>query len=63
MPLIGGASAIFMLAIAFDVSGFAPATQAEQNAPASEREFGTRHRDGRSCCHLLRAGHSIGWMA
>ena len=36
MRLIGAASIVFVLAVAFALSGFAPATQAEQTAATSE---------------------------
>jgi mono/diheme cytochrome c family protein len=61
MRLIGAASIVFMLAMAFAVSGFARATQAEQNPATSEREFGTRHRDGQAIFRFDTFGDEQLW--
>ena len=61
MRLIGAASIVFMLATAFAVSGLAPATRAEQNAAVSERELGTRHRDGQAIFRFDTFGDEQLW--
>jgi mono/diheme cytochrome c family protein len=61
MRLIGAASIVFVLAMAFAVSGLAPATQAEQNAAASKREFGAPHRDGQAIFRFDTFGDEQLW--
>jgi len=61
MRLIGAASIVFIFAMLFAVSGFAPSTQAEQNAAASEREFGARHRDGQAIFRFDTFGDEQLW--
>jgi mono/diheme cytochrome c family protein len=61
MRLIGAASIVFVLAIAFAVSGLAPATQAEQTTTASGRELGTRHRDGKTIFRFDTFGDEQLW--
>ncbi len=61
MQLIGAASIVFVLAISFAVSGFAPVTHAEQNAAVSKREPGTRHRDGRAIFRFDTFGDEQLW--
>jgi mono/diheme cytochrome c family protein len=62
MRLIAAASIVFMFAMALAVSGFAPSTtQAEQNAAASEQDFGTRHRDGQAIFRFDTFGDEQLW--
>src|SRR5918997_1475102 len=61
MRLIGAASIVFMFAMAFAISGLAPATQAQQNAAASARELGTRHRDGQAIFRFDTFGDEQLW--
>jgi mono/diheme cytochrome c family protein len=61
MRLIGAVSIVFMLAVAFAVSGLAPAPHAEQNNLASEREIGTRHRDGQAIFRFDTFGDEQLW--
>ena len=61
MRLIGAGSIVYVLAVAFAVSGLAPATQAEQNVAAAEREVGTRHRDGRAIFRFDTFGDEQLW--
>lgn len=61
MRLIGAASIVFVLAMAFAVSGLAPATQAEQDVAASERELGTPHRDGQAIFRFDTFGDEQLW--
>src|SRR5918994_4444878 len=61
MRIIGAASIVFMLATAFAISGLAPATRAEQNAAVSERELGTRHRDGQAIFRFDTFGYEQLW--
>ena len=61
MRLIGAASIVFILAVAFAVSGFVPATQAEQTAAASERERAARHKDGQAIFRFDTFGDEQLW--
>ena len=61
MRVIATASVLFVLAMAFAVSGLAPSTQAKQNAAASELEFGTRHPDGRAIFRFDTFGDEQLW--
>lgn len=61
MRLIGVASVVFVLAMAFAVSGLAPAAQAKKNAAAPEGEFGTRHRDGQAIFRFDTFGDEQLW--
>ena len=61
MRLIGAASIVFVLAIAFAVSGLAPATQAKHNAAASDRATGTSHRDGQAIFRFDTFGDEQLW--
>ena len=61
MRLIGAASIVFILAVAFAVSGFVPATQAEQTAATSERERATRHKDGQAIFRFDTFGDEQLW--
>ena len=48
MRLIGAASLVFAVAMAFALSGVAPATQAEQQGESSGLDGEQRHRDGQA---------------
>ena len=61
MRLIGAASIVFILAVAFAVSGFAPATQAEPAAATSEREHARRHKDGQAIFRFDTFGDEQLW--
>jgi hypothetical protein len=61
MRLIGGASIVFVLAMAAALSGLAPAPQVEQSAVLSAREPGTRHRDGQSIFRFDTFGDEQLW--
>ena len=61
MRLIGAASIVFILAVAFAVSGFVPATQAEQTAATSERERAPRHKDGQAIFRFDTFGDEQLW--
>ena len=61
MRLIGAASIVFILAVAFAVSGFVPATQAEQTAATSERERATRDKDGQAIFRFDTFGDEQLW--
>jgi mono/diheme cytochrome c family protein len=61
MRLIGAASIVFLFALAFAVSGFAPSTQAAQNAPSTEPTLGTRHSDGRAIFRFDTFGDEQLW--
>lgn len=60
MRLIGAASIVFILAMAFAISGFAPATQAERNAASSERDP-ARHREGQAIFRFDTFGDEQLW--
>ena len=61
MRVIGAASVAFILAMAFGLSGFTPATQAEQTAVASEEKRGNRHRDGQAIFRFDTFGDEQLW--
>jgi hypothetical protein len=60
MRLIGAASVVFILTMTFAISGFAPATRAEQNT-AAEREGKPRHRDGQAIFRFDTFGDEQLW--
>jgi hypothetical protein len=59
MRLIGAASIVFILALAFAIS--APATRAEQSAATSERERATHHQDGQAIFRFDTFGDEQFW--
>jgi mono/diheme cytochrome c family protein len=59
MRLIGAASVVFILALAFAIS--APATRAEQTVATSERERATRHSDGQAIFRFDTFGDEQFW--
>jgi len=59
MRLIGAASVVFILALAFAIS--APATRAEQTAATSELEPATRHKDGQAIFRFDTFGDEQFW--
>jgi mono/diheme cytochrome c family protein len=59
MRLIGAASVVFILALAFVIS--APATRAEQTVATSERERATRHSDGQAIFRFDTFGDEQFW--
>jgi mono/diheme cytochrome c family protein len=61
MRLIGATSIVFVLAIAFAVSGLAPATRAEQTIEAADRERGPRHGDGQAIFRFDTFGDEQLW--
>src|SRR5688572_28808586 len=61
MRLIGAASIVFILAIAFAASGVAPATRAEQTIATDGREPGARDRDGRAIFRFDTFGDEQLW--
>ena len=61
MRLIGAASIVFLLAVAFAVSGFVPATQADQTAATSERERATREGGGQAIFRFDTFGDEQLW--
>src|SRR5215218_2389245 len=61
MRLIGAASIVFMFAIAFAFSGFAPAARAEQNIAASEQASGTPDRTGQAIFRFDTFGDEQLW--
>jgi hypothetical protein len=61
MRLIGAASIVFILAVAFAVSGLAPATHAEQTAATSERERATSDKDGQAIFRFDTFGDEQLW--
>jgi hypothetical protein len=60
MRLIGAASIVFVLAVVFAVSGYSPATHAEQRAQASF-ERGQRQREGRNIFRFDTFGDEQLW--
>jgi processive rubber oxygenase RoxA-like protein len=60
MRLIGAASIAFVLAVVFAISGYTPATHAEQRAQAS-LERGQRQRDGRDIFRFDTFGDEQLW--
>lgn len=61
MRLIGVASIVFVLAVAFSISGPAPVTLAEQNVPVSQSEPGIRYRDGQAIFRFDTFGDEQLW--
>ena len=61
MRFIGAASIVIILAVAFSVPGFVPATQAEQTAAASERERAPRDKDGQAIFRFDTFGDEQLW--
>lgn len=61
MRLIGAASIVFALAIAFAVSGLAPATRAEQTNAMDGRQLEARHRDGQAIFRFDTFGDEQLW--
>ncbi len=61
MRLIVPASSVFILAVVFSVSGFVPATRAEQSAVAHERERAPRHKDGQAIFRFDTFGDEQLW--
>jgi mono/diheme cytochrome c family protein len=61
MRLIGAASLVFVLAAAYAVSGFVPATHAEQTAPKFERDHGPRQKDGQAIFRFDTFGDEQLW--
>jgi hypothetical protein len=59
MRLIGAASVVFILGLAFVIS--APATRAEQTVATSERERATRHKDGQAIFRFDTFGDEQFW--
>ena len=61
MRLIAAASVVFILVTAFAMSGFAPATYAEQTAATSEDERAPRHKDGQAIFRFDTFGDEQLW--
>jgi mono/diheme cytochrome c family protein len=61
MRLIGVASVVFMLTMAFAISGFAPATRSEQNTTASQQDGEPRHKDGQAIFRFDTFGDEQLW--
>ena len=61
MRFIGAASAVFILTMAFAISGFAPPTRAEQNAAASEWESEPRQQEGQAIFRFDTFGDEQLW--
>src|SRR5688500_16359051 len=61
MRLVGAASIVFILAMAFATSGLTPPARAEQTAVASERERAARLRDGRAIFRFDTFGDEQLW--
>jgi hypothetical protein len=61
MRLIGAAVVVFILTMVFAISGFAPATRAEQNGPLSGGESGSRQRDGQAIFRFDTFGDEQLW--
>src|SRR5262245_16470411 len=61
MRLIAAASVVFILVTAFAMSGFAPATYAEQTATTSEAERAPRHQDGQAIFRFDTFGDEQLW--
>src|SRR5262245_49307495 len=61
MRLIAAASVVFILVTAFTMSGFAPATYAEQAAATSEAERAPRHKDGQAIFRFDTFGDEQLW--
>jgi hypothetical protein len=61
MRLIGAVSIVFILTVAFAVSGVVPATEAQQLAVTSERERATRHNGGQEIFRFETFGDEQLW--
>lgn len=61
MRLIGAASLVFAVAMAFALSGLAPATQAEQQGESSGLDGEQRHRDGQAIFRFDTFGNEQLW--
>ena len=61
MRLVGAASIVFILAMAFATSGLTPPARAEQTAEASERERAARLRDGQAIFRFDTFGDEQLW--
>jgi mono/diheme cytochrome c family protein len=61
MRLVGAASIVFILAMAFATSGLTPPARAEQTAVASERERAARLRDGQAIFRFDTFGDEQLW--
>ena len=61
MRFIGAASIVIILAVAFSVPGFVPATQAEQTAAASEGERAPLEKDGQAIFRFDTFGDEQLW--
>jgi hypothetical protein len=61
MRLIGAASIVFMFAMAFASSGFAPAARAEQNVAGPERESSAADRNGQAIFRFDTFGDEQLW--
>src|SRR5213593_4032656 len=61
MRLIAAASIVFILAMAFAISGFAPATRAEEDTLASGREGEPHHPDGQAIFRFDTFGDEQLW--
>src|SRR2546422_2382781 len=59
-PLVPAASIVFIVAVALTVSGFVPATQAEQTAATSERERDARDKGGPAIFRFDTLRHTDG---
>jgi len=61
MRLIGAASVVFILTMAFAISGFTPAMRAQQTAETSERDRAIRHKDGQAIFRFDTFGDEQLW--
>jgi mono/diheme cytochrome c family protein len=61
MRLIGAASGLFILTLAFAISGFAPAMRAQQSTAATEREVAAHHKNGQDIFRFDTFGDEQLW--
>ena len=61
MRFIGAAAVVFILTLAFALSGFAPASRAEQTAASFEQRRSPRHQDGQSIFRFDTFGDEQLW--
>ena len=61
MRFIVAASIVFVLAMAFAISGFAPSAQAEQKGAAAERDGESRHQQGQTIFRFDTFGDEQLW--
>ena len=61
MRLIGAASGLFILTLAFAISGFAPAMRAQQSTVATEREVAAHHKNGQDIFRFDTFGDEQLW--